>query len=124
MKNSLVLFIFVAFLIICQDNKENATSGTTSGGASRWGGGGIAGRTYLNAPSISQEYKNIHPDFGRVHAPFTYQSPSEFQPMTSTPQQQASMLNVPGRDHTSGIPSVPSGAPPLVNELQSFNLMK
>ena len=116
MKKSLVLFIFVAFLIICQDNKENA-SATASGG-------GFVGRTYLNAPSISQEYKNIHPDFGRVHSTFTYQSPESWQPNTSTPQQQASMLNVPGRGPVSGIPAVPSGAPPLINELQSFNLMK
>ena len=121
MKNSLVLFIFVAFLIICQDNKENASGGGVVTGG---GGGAFLMNPYQTGMSNSQQYKTIHPDFGRVHAPFTYQSPSEWQPNTSSPQQQASMLNVPGRDHTSGIPTVPSGAPPLVNELQSFNLMK
>ena len=121
MKNSLVLFIFVAFLIICQDKKENAAGG----GVATGGGGGVfLMNPYQTAMSNSQQYKTIHPDFGRIHAPFTYQSPESWQPNTSTHQQQASMLNVPGRGPITGIPAVPSGAPPLVNELQSFNLMK
>lgn len=123
MKNSLVLFIFVAFLIICQDNKENASP--SGGGVATGGGGGtFLMNPYQTAMSNSQQYKTIHPDFGRVHSTFTYQSPESWQPNTSTPQQQASMLNVAGRGPVSGIPAVPSGAPPLVNELQSFNLMK
>lgn len=116
MKISLILLVFVAYMMICQDTKEMAMASSN--------GGGFAGRAYLNAPSLDHQNRMINMDHGRLAEPFKYTSPESWQPMTSTPEQKSAMINVGSRGRVSGIPSVPSGVPPYVEEIQPFNLVK
>ena len=120
MKISLILLVFVAYMMICQDTKEMASGGGVVSG----GGGTFAGRAYLNAPSIDSDARLVNMDRGRIAGVFEHTSPESWQPMTSTPEQKSAMINVGSRGRISGIPSVPSGVPPYVEEIQPFNLVK
>jgi len=119
MKISLVVLIFVAFLIICQDQPEKAIGrpvGTT---------GNVVGPGYRYNGSLDQQNVPINQPHGRLHEPFKYTSPESWGPMESLNQQQtAMMLNAGSRGRISGIPAVATGAPPLMNDLQPFNLVK
>ena len=116
MKLSLILLVFVAYMMICQDTKEMAMASSN--------GGGFAGRAYSNASSHDSDARIINMDRGRLAEPFKYTSPESWQPMQSTPEQKSAMINVGSRGRVSGIPSVPSGVQPYVEDIQPFNLVK
>ena len=101
MKISLILLVFVAYIIICQDTKEMATASSN--------GGGFAGRAYSNAPSIDSDARLVNMDRGRIAGVFEHTSPESWQPMTSTPEQKSAMIN----DIT-----------PYIEEIQPFNIVK
>ena len=138
MKLNILFLLFVAFMIICQDNKKeysNSPGGGTSSGAAQSGGatstgarsgGGFAGHKYVTAPSLDGLFRDMNPYYGRVHGTFEYISPESWQPMSSCPaQNKASMLNVAGVGRVSGIPHVSTEeVAPCPNEIQSLNLVK
>lgn len=116
MKISLILLVFVAYMIICQDTKEMAMASSN--------GGGFAGRAYSHSSSHDNQNRIINMDHGRLPETFKYTSPESWQPMTSTPEQKSTMINVGSRGRVSGIPSVPSGVQPYAEDIQPFNLVK
>jgi len=116
MKISLILLVFVAYMMICQDTKEMAMASSN--------GGGFAGRAYSYASSHDDQNRIINMDRGRIPSVFEHTSPESWQPMQSTPDQKSAMINVGSRGRVSGIPSVPSGVPPYVEDIQPFNLVK
>lgn len=131
MKLNILFLLFVAFMIICQDNKKeysNGPGGGTSSGAAQSGGrsgGGFAGHKYVTAPSLDGVFRDMNPYYGRVHGTFEYTSPESWQPMSSCPaQNKASMINVAGTGRVSGIPHVSTEVAPYQNEIQSLNLVK
>ena len=117
MKVSLILLVFVAYMMICQDTKEMANGAPS-------GGGTYAGRAYINSPSIDSDSRLINMNRGRVSGVFEHTSPESWQPMTSTPEQTSAMINVGSRGRVSGIPSVSSDVPPYVDDIQPFNIVK
>jgi hypothetical protein len=117
MKISLIIIIIFVLLIISQDTNEMAMPlmVNTSFPAS----------DYANTPFLDSQNRIVNNNStNRLHEPFKYTSPESWQPMTSSTMQQAAMLNVPGRANISGIPSVPTGVPPYIYDIQPFNLTK
>jgi len=118
--------------MVVQNQKECATTSTgghTSTGANpgtgaayRFGsGGGAVGQGYGNVGSLDGLARTVDPTWGRAHSTFHFTSPESWQP-GMFPNNKASMLNVAGRAHVTGIPSVPGTSPPYSGDPQPFNI--
>ena len=106
MKLSTAIILFFIVFMVVQNQKECGTS-NYSGPA---GGGTYVGQAYQNVTSLDSLAKTIDPDWGRTHSTFHHVSPESWQP-GMFPNNKASMLNVGGRSHIAGIPSVPTNTP-------------
>jgi hypothetical protein len=143
MKLNILFLLFVAFMIICQDNVEHAEGGGSSqgmggggGGAGAPGGrsaqagpgsgGGMVGRSYGFDGSLDNVYQDMNPYQGRIGGAFHFSSPESGNWQHASPVQKTTMLNVAGVGNAKGIPHLPKG---IMQEqypqpLQSFNLIK
>ena len=144
MKINVLFLLFVAFIIICQDNKKEYSStggpapagggagggGWSGGGASQTGGpgsgGGGVGRGYGLEGNLDRAFIDRNPYQGRVSGPFHFNSPETGAWMQGSPVKQTSFINVSGVGNARGIPHLPQGIPsqPMPLELESLNLVK
>ena len=116
MKLSTAIIMFFIVFMVVQNQKECANGSATSAG------GGLAGQSYLNLGSLDGLARTIDPTYNRTHSAFHFTSPESWQP-GMFPDNKASMLNVGGRPHITGIPSVPfTNTPPYQQPIQGFNV--
>jgi hypothetical protein len=120
-----IILFFITFMVV-QNQKECAT--TSTGGHTSTGpagsfatGGSAVGQSYNNVGFLDGLARTIDPTWGRTHSTFHFTSPESWQP-GMFPNNKASMLNVAGRAHVTGIPSVPGTSPPYSGDPQPFNI--
>ncbi len=117
-----IILFFITFMVV-QNQKECAT--TTTGGHTSSGsfasGGSAVGQSYNNVGSLDGLARTVDPTWGRAHSTFHFTSPESWQP-GMFPANKASMINVGGRAHVTGIPSVPGTSPPYSGDPQPFNI--
>lgn len=74
---TLVLFVILFFIV--RSYRECMGGGTVSGGASNTrSGGGVAGESYKNEPSLDSASKELSPSYGRLVSIFKYCSPESW----------------------------------------------
>ena len=140
MKINVLFLLFVAFIIICQDNKKEYSAsqgaGGGGGGAAAPGGrsaqvgpgtgGGGVGRGYGLEGNLDRVFIDRNPYQGRVSGPFHFNSPETGAWMQASPVKQTSFINVSGVGNARGILHLPQDIPsqPMSLEFESFNLVK